>query len=99
MKTLTAAAFLALGLAASGMAAEFKGFVEDESCSTKPGMKGDAECAAKCIKGGDKAFLVMADGKIYKLAEQAKITGHAGHNVTITGTLKGDTISIENVKM
>ena len=99
MKTLTLAAFLTLGLAASGMAAEFKGFIEDESCSTKPGMKGDAECAQKCIKGGDKAVLVMADGKIYKIAEQAKVTGHAGHNVTITGTLKGDTLSVDSVKM
>ena len=51
MKTLTAATMLALGLAASGMAAEFKGFVEDTSCSTKPAMKNDAECAQKCIKG------------------------------------------------
>ena len=99
MKTLTLAAFLTLGLAATGMAAEFKGFVEDESCSTKPGMKGDAECAQKCIKGGDKAVLVTPDGKIYKIAEQAKVTGHAGHNVTITGTLKGDTLSVDSVKM
>jgi hypothetical protein len=99
MKTLTAAAMLALGLAATGMAAEFKGFVEDESCSTKPAMKNDAECAAKCIKGGQKAVLVTPDGKIYKLADQAKIVGHAGHNVTITGKLEGDTISIESVKM
>ena len=99
MKTLTLAAFLTLGLAASGMTAEFKGFIEDESCSTKPGMKGDAECAQKCIKGGDKAVLVTPDGKIYKIAEQAKVTGHAGHNVTITGTLKGDTLSVDSVKM
>ena len=59
MKTITAAAFLAFGLAASGMAAEFKGFIEDEACSTKPAMKGDAECAKKCIQGGDKAVALL----------------------------------------
>lgn len=99
MKTFTASALLALGLAASGMAADFSGFIEDTACSTKAGMKNDAECAQKCIKGGDAAVLVTADGKIYKIADQAKIVAHAGHNVTITGDLKGDTLSITSVKM
>ena len=99
MKTLTAAALLALGLAATGMAADFTGFVEDTTCSTMAGMKNDAACAQKCIKGGDAAVLVTPDGKIYKLADQAKIVPHAGHNVTITGDLKGDTITIASVKM
>ena len=99
MKTITAVAMLAFGLAASAMAADFKGFVEDTSCSTKPAMKNDAACAQKCIKDGSPAVLVMEDGKIYKIADQAKIVAHAGHNVTITGSLKGDTISVESVKM
>ena len=99
MKTLTAAALLALGLAASGMAADFSGFVEDSACSKMPAMKGDAACAQKCIKGGDKAVLVTPDGKVYQIAEQDKIVAHAGHNVTITGELKGDTISVAKVTM
>ena len=99
MKTLTAAAMLALGLAATGMAAEFKGFVEDTSCSTKPAMKNDAECAQKCIKGGSPAVLVTEEGTIYKIADQAKIVAHAGHHVTITGSLTGDTITVEKVAM
>lgn len=99
MKTLTVMAFMALGLASTGMAAEFKGFVEDTACSTKPAMKNDAACAAKCIKGGSPAVLVTEDGKVYKLADQSKIVAHAGHNVTITGKLDGDTITIESVKM
>jgi hypothetical protein len=99
MKAFTAATMLALGLAATGMAADFKGFVEDTSCSTKPGMKDDADCAAKCIKGGSPAVLVTEDGKIYKIANQDQIVKHAGHHVTITGDLKGDTITIASVKM
>jgi hypothetical protein len=98
MRKLTVIATLALGLAGSMMAAEFKGFVEDQMCSGKPEMKGDAECAQKCIKGGSPAVLVAEDGKIYKIAEQAKITSFAGKNVTVTGTLKGDTISVASVK-
>jgi hypothetical protein len=99
MKKFTVAALLACGLAATGMAAEFTGFVEDTACSTKPGMKDNAECAQKCIKGGSPAVLVTPDGTVYKLAEQDKIAAHAGHHVTITGDLKGDTISIASVKM
>jgi len=98
MKKLTAVAALAFGLAASGMAAEFKGFVEDTNCAGKPDMKGDAECAQKCIKGGSPAVLVMPDGKIYKVDKQDLVAKHAGMNVTVKGTLKGDTIAVDSVQ-
>jgi len=97
MKTITAMALMAMGLAASGMAAEFKGFVEDTSCSTKPGMKGDAECAKSCIKKGSPAVLVTADGTVYKIVNQAKIVDHAGENVTVTADLKDGALTIATV--
>jgi len=98
MKKLIAIALLTFSFTASAMAAEFKGFVEDTACAGKPGMAGDAECAKKCIKGGSPAVLVGVDGKIYKIANQAKIVAHAGENVTVIGDLKGDTITVEEVK-
>ena len=52
MKKVTVLAAFVLGLSAMAMAAEFTGFVEDTACSTKAGMKDDAACAKKCIKGG-----------------------------------------------
>ncbi|HWC95715.1 MAG TPA: DUF5818 domain-containing protein [Candidatus Sulfopaludibacter sp.] len=98
MKKTTALAALALGLAGSMLAADFRGFVEDTMCAGKPEMKNDSECAQKCIKGGSPAVLVAPDGKIYKIADQAKIVPFAGKNVTVSGTLKGDTISVASVK-
>jgi hypothetical protein len=98
MRKLTAGAALVLGLAANGMAAEFKGFVEDQMCAGKPEMKGNSECAKKCIKGGSPAVLVGEDGKVYKIANQAKVVDHAGMNVTVKGTLQGDTITVASVK-
>ncbi len=98
MKTITAVALMTMGLAASGMAAQFKGFVEDTKCSTVPAMKGDADCAKKCIKGGSPAVLVTPDGKIYKISNQDKIVASAGENVTVTGKLAGDTLTIDSVK-
>jgi hypothetical protein len=98
MKKITAVALMGMGLAAFGMAAEFKGFVEDTSCSTKPGMKGNSACAKSCVKGGSPAVLVTEDGKIYKISNQDKIVSHAGENVTVTADLKDDTLTIDTVK-
>src|SRR5579863_10388592 len=98
MKKITTVALMTMGLAAIGMAAEFKGFVEDQKWSTNPEMKGDAACAQKCIKGGSPAVLVTPDGKVYKIANQDKILASAGQNVTVTGKLKGDTLTIDAVK-
>ena len=98
MKKITVSIALVLGLSAIAMAAEFKGFVEDTNCSTKPGMKDNAQCAQKCIKGGSPAVLVGEDGKVYKIANQDKIVAHAGEKVTVTGSVIGDTITIDEVK-
>jgi nitrite reductase/ring-hydroxylating ferredoxin subunit len=80
------------------MAATFTGFVEDQKCSANPKMAGDAECAKSCIKGGSPAVLVTSDGKVYKIANQDAILPHAGENVTISGKLAGDTITVASVK-
>ena len=98
MKKLSTVVLMTMGLSAIGMAAEYKGFVEDQACANKPEMKGDSACAQKCIKGGSPAVLVTEDGKIYKISNQAKIVASAGQNVTVTGKLKGDTLTIDNVK-
>ncbi|MGA3325042.1 MAG: DUF5818 domain-containing protein [Terriglobia bacterium] len=98
MKKFVAITVLTLGLTVSAMAAQFKGFVEDANCATKPAMKGNAECAQKCIKGGAPAVLVGADGTVYKIANQDKIVAFAGKNVTVKGTLSGDTITVTSVK-
>src|ERR1019366_1585275 len=98
MKTIAVFALMTVGLTASAMAAEFKGFVEDTMCAGMPEMKGDATCAQKCIKGGSPAVLVTPAGKIYKIANQDKITSMAGKNVTVTGDLKGDTLTAASLK-
>ncbi len=98
MKKTIAIAFVVMGLAANAMAAEFTGFVMDQSCSKMAGMKGNADCAKKCIKGGSPAVLVTDDGTVYKIANQSAIVSHAGETVTIEGSLKGNTITVASVK-
>jgi hypothetical protein len=98
MRKINVVAWMAMGIAGTGMAAEFKGFIEDQACAGKSEMKGNASCAKSCIKGGSPAVFVTEDGTVYKIANQAKIASHAGENVTVTGDLKGDTLTIESVK-
>jgi hypothetical protein len=62
-------------------------------------MRGDVDCANKCIKGGSPAVLVTDEGKVYKIANQAKVLPQAGKKVTLSGKLQGDTIQVDNVKL
>ena len=79
------------------MAANFNGYIIDQSCASKPAMKGNVACATRCIKGGSPAVLVTDDGKIYKLSDQAKVADLAGKKVTVTGKLTDDTITVDKV--
>jgi hypothetical protein len=94
-KIVVAFAFTAL----TAMAAEWSGTIMDAKCSSNKAMRDNAACAAKCVKGGEAAVLVTADGTIYKLGDQDKVVAHAGHKVTISGTIDGDTIKVDSVKM
>jgi uncharacterized membrane protein len=89
---------LTAGLSSVALAAEYKGYIIDEKCSKVASMKGDVDCATKCIKGGSPAVLVTDSGRVYKIADQDKVVPLAGKQVTITGTAKGDTISVASVK-
>jgi|SRR3984893_17262833 Protein of unknown function (DUF5818) len=95
-KSLTLLA-LAATFSFGAMAADFSGYIIDQNCAAKPAMKGNVDCANKCIKGGSPAVLLTDDGKVYKIADQAKVVDHAGKKVTITGKLKEDTISVDKV--
>ncbi|HZT28969.1 MAG TPA: DUF5818 domain-containing protein [Bryobacteraceae bacterium] len=104
MKRLALVVVSALSLFVfSAFAEEFTGYITDSNCAAKQGAKaasdGHAGCAAGCIKKGAAAVLLTSEGKIYKIADQAKVTDHAGHKVTIEGKLDGDTIHVDSVKM
>ncbi|MBZ5857683.1 DUF5818 domain-containing protein [Flavihumibacter profundi] len=71
-------------------------WVSDSHCGAKGKDASHAECAVKCVKGGAEPVLVV-DGKVYKIADPKKITDFVGKKVTVTGTLKGETITIEKV--
>jgi hypothetical protein len=104
--TLLRTALAALVLTASAAAAEtWTGRISDSNCgashdtATEHGKKmTDAACTAACVKGGAQ-YVLVKDGKVYKIANQDApgLARHAGHDVTVTGSLSGDTITVTKV--
>ena len=88
------------GLAAiSALAAEWTGYIVDKSCASKKAMWTNEKCAQGCMKKGDPAVFVTEEGKVYTIADQDKVKEHAGHKVTVSGTMDGDSIKVDSVKM
>jgi hypothetical protein len=83
--------------AAAGMAADVTGYIIDKACAKTKAMWGDEACAKSCIAGGDAAVLVTEEGKVYNIANQAKVKESAGKKVTVTGKIDGDTITVEKL--
>jgi len=74
------------------------GVVSDAMCGAKHSTaSADAvDCVKKCEDGGSK-LVVVADGKVYNTDQQDKLKGHEGESVKVTGTIKGDNITITDV--
>lgn len=60
----------------------------------------DHDCAVACVKGGG-TYVFVAKGKTYKIANQdfASLEEHAGHQVTLTGEMKDDAITVSKIEM
>ena len=78
----------------------FTGKVSDAMCGAHHMMAGasDADCTRACVKQGSKYALVVGD-TVYTLegGDAAMLDKLAGQNATITGTLKGRTITVASV--
>jgi len=109
MKTFAVALFTALLLVAAPRAAEqtWKGQITDSLCGAKheeaaegQGKMPDRDCTLACVRGGSK-FALLVDGKLFQIANQefADLKTHAGHEVTVTGELKGQTITVTKIVM
>ena len=102
MKKLAAVTALALAFAAPAAFAEsLTGWVADTMCSKdvhKVASADHADCAKKCIGMGDKPVLVVGD-KIYTVTNPDILVPHAGHKVTVDGTVKDNAVTVKSVKM
>ena len=53
----------------------------------------------KCVDNGAKYVLLSGD-RVYKIANQdfADLKAHAGHEVSVTGELKDDSITVSKIE-
>ena len=89
-----------LAISASA-ATTMKGWISDASCgSGNASSKAESrECAERCLKGGAPAvFVSEADQKVYKVADTKKVLDHVKYKVAVTGDVKGDTLTITEIK-
>jgi len=78
----------------------FTGKISDAMCGAHHMMAGasDADCTRACVKQGSKYALVVGDN-VYTLegGDAAMLDKLAGQNATVSGTLKGKTITVASV--
>lgn len=97
-----------LGLLLSGSvllsaanAAEMTGWISDSSCGAGNASSKESarSCAERCIKSGAApVFVSEADQKVYKLSDATKASAHLKGKVKVSGTVKGDTLTITDIK-
>ena len=92
--------FLYVGVTFAADTSTVNGWVSDSKCGAKGANAGAAECTKKCIAGGAKVVVVTdSDQKVLTVDNPDALTGHEGHHVAVTGTVNGDSIHVDSVKM
>ncbi len=93
-------AFMMISVAFAADSTTVNGYVSDSKCGAKGANAGAAECTKKCLQAGAKMVVVTdSDQKVLTVDNPDALTGHEGHHVAVTGTVKGDSIHVDSVKM
>ena len=94
------AALIVLSGFALASEGSWTGYITDSKCGVRGAHEGAGECATKCVKEGAKyVFVNDPDKKVYAVDAQDKVAAHAGHHVTVTGTVDGDTLKLTAIDM
>jgi len=79
----------------------WQGYVTDTDCGTNfpvtKDMTPDKKCIDRCIREGAKYGLSVGH-HLYLLEPQSKAALYAAMNVSVTGTLDGETIHIDSIE-
>jgi len=91
-------AFLVFGSLSLAGAETITGVVSDSHCGVKHDTASDQSmhCVEHCVSGGAK-YILVSGGKVYQLDAQDKFKGMGGKSVSVTGTVKDDSIAVESV--
>lgn len=79
----------------------WRGFVTDTHCGTNcqvtKAMTPDKKCVNRCVREGSKYGLWVGN-HVYTLEPQNKAARYAARDVTVAGTLDGETIHISSIE-
>lgn len=93
-------ALTALAFDDMGKSATVNGWVVDDKCGAKGAHAGAEECTKKCLAGGAKMVIVTdKDQKVLMVDNPDALKGHEGHHIAATGSMKGDSIHVDSMKM
>jgi hypothetical protein len=85
----------------AGVQQTWQGFVTDTHCGTNcqvtKDMTPDKKCVRLCVRKGSK-YGLWVEHHVYLLEPQETAARFAARDVTVTGTLNGETIHIDSVK-
>ena len=100
LSTAIAATFFA-GTLALAADSSMTGWISDSQCGVKGANEKAGECTTKCVKehGAKYVFVNDADKKVYVVDAQDKVAAHAGHHVTVKGTVEGETLKLAAIDM
>jgi hypothetical protein len=79
----------------------WQGFVTDThcgtNCQTRKNMTPDKKCVDRCVRQGSK-YGLWVGRHVYELEPQSKAARYAVSDVSVTGTLDGETIHIDSIE-
>ncbi len=94
-KILTASVFGLALFSLTAFAENLTGVFTCSKCKHTDASK--ASCAKACIKGGVAPIFITSDGKTLKVANPDKVGDKIAEKVTVSGSVEGDTLTIESV--
>jgi hypothetical protein len=98
--TAAATVLFAASMAMAG-GGTWTGWISDSLCGVKGANAKAGECTTKCVKekGAKYVFVNDANHKVYAVDKQDDVAAHAGHHVTVTGSVSGDELKLESITM
>jgi hypothetical protein len=93
-------ALSALAFDDMGKSSTVNGWVSDDKCGAKGANASAEACTKKCLEKGAKMVIVTdKDQKVLMVDNPDALKGHEGHHIAATGSVKGDSMHVDSVKM
>ena len=87
-----------MAVLALGTDGSWTGYISDSVCGVKGANEKHADCATKCVKEKGAKYVFVNDAD-HNVDAQEKVAAHAGHHVTVKGSVEGDNLKLSSLEM